>query len=51
MNTAQRLSQSGLGAQKGRAKEPVKPRDVGKLRAFGFDKLAVLLCYSDRLAR
>lgn len=51
MSAAQRLSKSGLGAHNSRSKGSVKPRDVSKLRAFGFDKVAVLLCYSERLAR
>lgn len=52
MDAVQRLTKSGLGGRKGGGgKQPVKPRDVEKLRTFGFDKVAVLLCYSDKLAR
>ncbi len=40
----------GAGLRRPRAKRIVE-RDLNKLRIFGFDKTAVLLCYSDELDR
>jgi len=37
---------AGAGGRKA-----LKRRDVDKLKAFGFDKVAAVLCYSDKLAR
>ena len=32
-------------------RKTLKRRDVEKLKAFGFDKVAALLCYSSQLSR
>lgn len=46
----QRLSgqPSNVGAA---GRKALKRRDVEKLKTFGFDKFAAVLCYSNQLAR
>lgn len=44
------MAAQGAGLRRPRVQR-IAERDLGKLRMFGFDKTAVLLCYSDDLAR
>jgi len=44
-----RISGKSAAALGGR--KPLRRRDVDKLKTFGFDKVAAVLCYSAQLAR
>lgn len=42
---------SGKSSAAGSGGKPLKRRDADKLKTFGFDKVAAVLCYSNQLAR